>query len=81
MRVVQTELTETEHALLEAYVRARKTTIKDAVREAIRKLTVRDEVDPDDPIFRIFPLVKGKGKLRNLSEGHDRHLYGGRRFP
>ncbi len=41
MRVVQTELTETEHALLEAYVRARRTTIKEAVREAIRTLTVK----------------------------------------
>ena len=76
MRVVQTELTETEHALLEAYVRARGTTIKEAVREAIRKLTVRDQVDPDDPIFKMFPLTRAKGNVKNLSEEHDRHLYG-----
>jgi len=76
MRVVQTELTETEHALLVAYVKAHGTTIEDAVREAIRKLTVRDEVDP---IFKIFPLTKAKGKLKNASEEHDRYLYGDRR--
>ncbi len=76
MRVVQTELTETEHALLVAYVKAHGTTIEDAVREAIRKLTVRDEVDP---IFKTFPLTKAKGKLKNASEEHDRYLYGDRR--
>ncbi len=79
MRVVQTEITDTEHALLETYVKAHNTTIKEAVREAIRTLTIRDQIDPDDPVFRIFPLVRGKGKLRKLSEDHDRHLYGGRR--
>jgi len=79
MRVVQTELTETEHALLVAYVKAHGTTIEDAVREAIRRLTIRDEVDPDDPIFEIFPLTRAKGKLKNISEEHDRYLYGDRR--
>ena len=79
MRVVQTELTETEHALLVAYVKARGTTIEDAVREAIRTLTVRDQVDPGDSIFKMFPLTKAKGKLKNLSEEHDRYLYGDRR--
>ena len=79
MRVVQTELTETEHALLVAYVKARGTTIEEAVREAIRNLTARDEVDPDDPIFKMFPLTRAKGKLKNLSEEHDRYLYGDRR--
>ena len=79
MRIVQTELTETEHALLEAYVRARRTTIKEAVREAVRTLTVRDQVDPDDPIFKMFPLTRAKGKLKNLSEEHDQYLYGDRR--
>ncbi len=79
MRIVQTELTETEHYLLEAYVKVHNTTIKEAVRQAIRDLTLRDRVDPDDPVFKIFPLARGKGKLKNLSDDHDRHLYGGRR--
>ncbi len=76
MRVVQTELSEAEHALLEAYVKARGTTIKEAVREAVRKLALRDEVDPEDPVFRAFPLTAKRGRLRNAAEEHDRHLYG-----
>src|SRR2546422_3595177 len=80
MRIVQTVLTEREHALLEAYVRARGTTIKQAVREAIRKFIVRDEIDPADPVFKMFPLATAKGKLKNLSEEHDRHLYGDGRW-
>ncbi len=76
MRVVQTELSEAEHALLEAYVKARGTTIKEAVREAVRNLALRDEVDPQDPVFRAFPLTTKRGKLRNAAEEHDRYLYG-----
>lgn len=76
MRVVQTELSEAEHGLLEAYVKSRGTTIKEAVREAVRKMTLRDQVDPEDPVFRAFPLTKKPGKLRNAAEEHDRHLYG-----
>ncbi len=55
MKVVQTEVSDMEHALLEAYVTPRRTSIKEAVREAIRKLALRDEVDPNDPIFEAFP--------------------------
>ncbi len=75
MKVVQTEVSDMEHALLEAYVTPRGTSIKEAVREAIRKLTLRDEVDPNDPIFEAFPLTRKKGRLRNASEDHDRYLY------
>src|SRR5437867_2168113 len=79
MRIVQTVLTEREHALLEAYVRARGTTIREALRDAIRKLIRRDPVDPADPVFKMFPLTRAKGNLKNLSEEHDRYLYGDRR--
>jgi len=48
MKVVQTQVTETEYALLAAYARSRKTTIKDAMRDAIRAVAMRDSVDPDD---------------------------------
>lgn len=76
MRIVQTELSETEHALLEAYVKARGTTIKGAVRAAIRRLTLPDQVDPQDPIFKAFPLTRKKGRITDGSENLDRHLYG-----
>lgn len=78
MRVVQTQLTDTEYALLAAYARARSTTIKDAVREAIRTVAARDSVDPDDPFFRAFPVTRKKGRHPDASENHDRYLYGNR---
>jgi len=74
-KVVQTTLSDTEYALLTAYAESHKMTIKDAARLAIRKLTLRDEVNPDDPVFRIFPLVK-KARHTDGSERHDYYLYG-----
>ncbi len=76
MKVVKTNLSETEYSLLEAYARAQDTTIKETVREAIRKLTLRDDVDPDSPIFKMFPLTRKKGKHSDGSERHDLYLYG-----
>ncbi len=76
MRVVQTELSETEHALLEAYVKARGTTIKEAVRAAIRRLTLPEAVDPSDPVFHAFPLTRKASRITDGSENLDRYLYG-----
>ena len=76
MKVVQTQVTETEYALLAAYARSRKTTIKDAMRDAIRAVAMRDSVDPDDPLFQAFPVTKRKGRHADASERHDAYLYG-----
>jgi len=74
-RIVQTELTDTEYALLAAYAEAHEMTIKEATRLAIRKLAIKDEVDTNDPIFKMFPLVK-KSRIKDGSERHDYYLYG-----
>jgi hypothetical protein len=76
MRVVQTQVTDTEYALLASYARARKTSIKEAVREAIRAVTAQDAVDPGDPLFRAFPVAKKRGVHSDASERHDLYLYG-----
>lgn len=76
MKVVQTEVSETEYSLLAAYAKLHGKTLKDAVREAIRNLTLRDEVDPEDPIFRAFPLTKKKPRWPDASEKVDVYLYG-----
>jgi len=76
MKVVQTQVSETEYAILEAYAKSHDRTIKEAVREAIRNLTLNDSVDPDDPIFKLFPLTRKKGKHSDASERHDLYLYG-----
>ncbi len=75
MRVVQTEVTETEHALLEAYVKERGTTIKEVLREAVRRLALPDRVDPADPVFHAFPLTRRKARITDGSEKLDRYLY------
>jgi hypothetical protein len=76
MKVVRTPVSETEYALLEAYARAHNATIKETVREAIRKLALRDVVDSESPIFKIFPLTRKKGKVADASERHDFYLCG-----
>ena len=76
MKVVQTQVSETEYALLVAYARSRKSTIKDVVREAIRLLTLRDEIRPDDPLFKAFPLTGKKSRNPDASEKSDLYLYG-----
>src|SRR5256886_13301384 len=62
--------------LLTEYARAHKTTIKEAVRQAIRRLAIRDEVDSKDPIFVAFPVARKKGRHSDASERVDFYLYG-----
>ncbi len=76
MKVVQTEVSETEYSLLATYARTHKTTIKGAVREAIKKIALRDEIDPNDPIFKAFPLAKKRARIIDASERSDYYLYG-----
>ncbi len=75
MKVVQTTLNEAEHKLLEAYARKNSKTIKEVVRQAIRK-TVEGDVDPKDPIFTGSPASKKTGKKDHGSVEHDKYLYG-----
>ncbi|MGI0150032.1 MAG: hypothetical protein ACREDF_10955 [Thermoplasmata archaeon] len=76
MRIVQTEVSDTEHALLTKYAKAHKTTIKAAVRQAIRRLAIKDEIDSNDPIFTNFPVARKKGRHPDASERVDFYLYG-----
>jgi hypothetical protein len=62
--------------VLAEYARSRKTTIKDAMKEAIRMLTLKEDVDPESPIFRRFPLTRKKGRHGDASERPDVYLYG-----
>gem|GEM_PF-959185 len=80
MQVVKTQVSETEYGLLAAYARARKTTIQEAVRGAIRRMTIRDEVDPNDPPFKAFPIAKHRGRHADASERRDYSLYGRKRW-
>ena len=77
MKVVQTELNEVEYKMLKQLAQKRKKTIKELVREAIRKI-LREEktINPDDPIFTEPPVIQEEGEIENTSETHDKVLYG-----
>jgi hypothetical protein len=75
MKVVQTTLTEAEHKLLEEYSRKNSKTIKEVLREAIRKM-VEEDVNAQDPIFA-SPASSGRtGRKDTGSKEHDKLLYG-----
>lgn len=46
------------------------------IRTAIRAQLLPDKVDPTDPIFSAFPLVRRKGPRSNVAERHDDVRYG-----
>jgi len=76
IKVVQTTLDEAKYQLLKKMAEERKKTIKELVREAIRRLIEEDKIDPRDPIFTEPPLVTEKGISEKTSEEHDKVLYG-----
>ncbi len=76
MRIVQTEVSESEHRLLEEYAQRNSITIREALRQAIRKL-VETGVDPKDPIFIGPPSSKRTGEADDESARHDAYAYGG----
>ncbi len=70
MKVVQTQVSDTEYALLASYAKSRNKTIKEVVRDAIRALAAGDTVDPDDPLFQAFPVRRKRGRHSDASERH-----------
>ncbi len=76
MKVAQTELNETEYRLLVQYAEKQGITLKEALREATRRLVLSDKVDPDDPVFTRPPVAPRTGKTERTSVEHDKLLYG-----
>ena len=74
--MVQTTISETEHKLLEEYARRNSKTIKEVLKEAIRKTILDDRVDLKDPLFTEPPSSRKTGKKDDGSEKHDLYLYG-----
>ncbi len=76
MKVAQTELNETEYRLLVQYAEKQGISLKEALREATRRLVLSDKVDPDDPVFTRPPVAPRTGKMERTSVEHDKLLYG-----
>lgn len=76
MKIVQTSLTETEHKLLEEYAKKNSMTIKEVVKEAIRRAILERSVDKEDSLFTMPPSSKKTGVRDDGSKKHDMYLYG-----
>jgi len=75
MKLVQTALPDDEYRLLRERANKEGKSMKQVVREALRAHLLPDRVNPDDPIFRAFPLIRRKGRRTTGSLDHDRILY------
>ena len=76
MKVAQTELNETEYRLLVQYAEKQRISLKEALREAARRLVLSDKVYPDYPVFTRPPVAPKTGKRERTSIEHDKLLYG-----
>ncbi len=76
MKLVQTAIADEEYQLLRRRASAEGKSMKEVAREALRAHLLPDRVDPEDPIFRAFPLIRQKGKTTWGSRDHDALLYG-----
>ena len=78
MTLVQAQIPEGEYRLLRQRAAAHGEPMKEIVRKALHAYLQDERVNPDDPVFRAFPLgVSGK-KGHRVARDHDRLLYGKR---
>jgi hypothetical protein len=75
MKLIQTRIPEAEYDLLRRRARADGKTMQDWIRSAIRTKLLPDDVDPKDPLFTGFPLVRRKGAKSDVATRHDELLY------
>jgi hypothetical protein len=75
MRLVQTAVGEEEYQLLRQRAAAEGKSMKEVAREALRAHLLPDTVNPKDPVFHAFPLIRAKGKTTWTSRDHDKFLY------
>ncbi len=75
MRLVQTAVADDEYRLLRERASKERKSMKQVAREALRAHLLPDRVNPEDPIFRAFPLNRRKGRRTTGSVNHDRMLY------
>lgn len=79
MTLVQAQIPEGEYRLLRQRAEAEGRPMKEIVRQALHAYLSDDRVDPNDPIFKLFPLGSSGAKGHTTSTDHDKILYGPRR--
>ena len=75
MKLVQTSVADEEYQLLRHRAAKEGKSMKEVARDAIRAHLLPDVVDPRDPIFHAFPLLRKPGKTTWGSRDHDEVLY------
>ncbi len=75
MKLVQTAVADDEYRLLRERASKEGKTMKQVAREALRAHLLPDRVNPNDPIFSAFPLIKRRGPRTTASVEHDAILY------
>jgi Ribbon-helix-helix protein, copG family len=76
MTLVQAQIPESEYRLLRQRATASGQPMKEVIRLALHAYLTEERVDPNDPIFHIFPLGTSGRKGHRTSERHDDELYG-----
>jgi hypothetical protein len=79
MTLVQAQIPESEYRLLRQRAVASGQPMKEVIRQALHAYLQDDSVNPDDPIFHIFPLGASGKKGHRRARDHDDELYGPKR--
>lgn len=79
MTLVQAQIPEGEYRLLRQRAESRHEPMKEIIRRAIHEYLTDERVNPNDPIFRAFPLGASGKKGHFVARRHDELLYGRRR--
>jgi hypothetical protein len=75
MRLVQAAVGDDEYRLLRERANKEGKSMKQVAREALRAHLLPDRVNPKDPIFTAFPLIRRRGRHTSDAVDHDEILY------
>jgi hypothetical protein len=75
MTLVEAQIPESEYRLLRQRAVASGQPMEEVIRKALRAYLQVESVNPDDPIFHIFPLGASGKKGHQRARGHDDELY------
>jgi hypothetical protein len=73
MKVIQTEVSETEYKIIENYVKKRKISIRKLIKEAVMDRILGNQISDDDTLFVDPGDIMG---FEDGSANHDKYLTG-----
>jgi hypothetical protein len=73
MKVIQTEVSDTEYRIIENYVKKRKISIRKLIKEAVMERIMGSQMSEDDSLFTDPGEIIG---FEDGSTNHDKYLTG-----